>query len=94
MMFEFAGRPKKRCPHEDVQHCPLYVASNGAGGGCDDGGLAEMRCAVDARKINYNRAVARLSKADRALVNDCAMREMRSRSKAQRERNMRMNGIH
>ena len=94
MMCEFGSRIKKRCPHDDVQFCPLYVASNVGAGGCDDGNLARMSCAVDRGTINYSKEVAKLAKTDKQLINDCDDREWRAQSKAQRKRNMRMNGIH
>lgn len=84
----------RKCPHDRVEHCPLYVAAHEAGGfGCDDGRLQEGGCAVD-RGMDYGSAVARLCRANRELVQECAERESLWLKTEQRNRNMRVNGIH
>lgn len=84
-----------KCPHDRIEHCPLYVAAHEGGGfGCDDGRLWEQDgCAVD-RGMDYGRAVARLCGANRELVQECAEREGLWLKTEQRKRNMRVNGIH
>lgn len=84
-----------KCPHERIEHCPLYVAAHEAGGyGCDDGKLGDHEgCAVD-RGVDYGRAVARLCDANRELVQECAEREGFYLKMEQRRRNRLLNGIH
>lgn len=50
-----------KCPHADVQFCPLYLAAHGAIGiGCDDGNLDQGGCAVD-REMDYFKELGRLN---------------------------------
>src|SRR5947199_10391366 len=83
---------KRRCPHERIEFCPLYVAAHDGslcGLGCDDGKLEMGECRID-RGADYGAAIAQLSKRAPEMVADCALREHRAQSQAQRERNMRM----
>lgn len=84
-----------KCPHERIEHCPLYVAAHETDEfGCDDGRLGDHEgCAVD-RGLDYGQAVARLCKANREIVQECAERESLHMKIEQRNRNMRVNGIH
>ena len=85
----------RKCPHDRIEFCPLYVAMHEAGGfGCDDGRLGEHDgCAVE-RGMDYGRAISRLCEARRELVQECAERESFFLKIDQRERNTRLNGIH
>lgn len=85
---------KRKCQHERVEHCPLYVAAHEGGGfGCDDGRLAEGGCAVS-RSLDYGKALVRLSRENRALVLECAERENEYMRIEQRRRNMKNLGLH
>lgn len=87
----FGGR---RCPHRDVQHCPLYVAAHmGVGFGCDDGRLEEQACGV-ARGISYAGNLERLRIAVPGLVEQLQWKEEVVDQAAQRARNLRRNGVH
>lgn len=84
----------KKCPHDRVEFCPLYVAAHEGGGfGCDDGRLQEGGCAVS-RSMDYGKALARLSNANRDLVQECAERESFFMKLEQRRRNMKAAGVH
>lgn len=84
---------RKNCPHEDVQYCPLYVASHGTGLGCDDGELGSGNCAV-ARKMNYKREVQLVRVKVPGLVETCEWQEQLAARRDQQSRNIRLNGIH
>jgi len=82
------------CPHARIEFCPLYIAAHEDGGfGCDDGKLGEGGCAVS-RGMDYGRALAKLSLANRALVLECAERENETIKIEQRRRNMKNLGLH
>lgn len=50
---------RRRCPHERVDQCPLYLVSHfGRGFGCDDGNLLTGECAVDRGAMDYEAEVA------------------------------------
>lgn len=85
----------KRCPHQDVQFCPLYVAMHVAGAGsCDDGHLWDGRCAVDRGRMSYEGCVARLRVSHPGLVEAAEWRRDLAERAAQRARNVRLNGLH
>lgn len=86
----------KRCPHAaDVQFCPLYIASHtGKHIGCDDGHLGEGYCAVDRRLMSYKAEVERVRVVCPGLVEMAEWNEAAERTRAQRARNLRLNGIH
>lgn len=82
-----------KCPHTAAQFCPLYVASHiGDGSGCDDGRLEEGGCAVS-RGMNYAAEVGRVRSADPTMVANLVFAEVGSEIRAQRARNLRVNGI-
>lgn len=84
------------CPHKNIVHCPLYIASHDGDprmNGCDDGRLDEGGCAVD-RGMDYAVAVGRISGVDPRLVAQLRWNEEAEEFKAQRARNMRAAGIH
>lgn len=84
------------CPHKNIVHCPLYLASHDGDprmSGCDDGRLDEGGCAVD-RGMDYAAAVGRLSAFDPRLVAQLRWNEEAAEIKAQRARNMRAAGLH
>ena len=87
-------RPETKCPHANIIHCPLYVASHAAIGiGCDDGGLADGGCAVD-RGMDY---VCEVAKFRAQMPREVAMLEWNERAeqmRQQRARNMRAAGVH
>jgi hypothetical protein len=80
---------EKRCPHEEIQFCPLYVASHGTGFGCDDGRLGEDGCAVT-RGMPYHREVEVLRVRCPGLVEGCEWRQALADRKARIGRNLRM----
>lgn len=85
---------QRKCQHERIEFCPLYIAAHeGAGLGCDDGRLAEGGCAVS-RGMDYGKALARLSSENRDLVLECASRESEHMRIEQRRRNMKSLGLH
>lgn len=84
----------RKCPHARIEFCPLYVAAHEGGGfGCDDGKLQEGGCAVS-RLLDYGKALARLSHANRELVMECAERESLQMKIEQPQRNMKNLGLH
>ena len=86
---------KPGCPHRDIRCCPLYHAAHEAGWGmgCDDGRLGEGGCATD-RKLDYDRAVARLRAHHPGYVEVIELWELRQASKDQMRRNMRFSAVH
>jgi hypothetical protein len=84
----------RACPHDNIAHCPLYVASHAANGlGCDDGRLFEGECAV-ARGMDYDAQLAKLIRADLEIVAECEWRARKQAASLQRLRNMKTNGVH
>lgn len=84
----------KRCPHTDIRFCPLYHAAHMDGGfGCDDGRLDEGGCAVS-RGWSYARALARLDAAMPRIVAEMRWKEEAAEGRLQRDRNMRLLGLH
>ena len=85
---------ERKCPHDRIEFCPLYIAAHeGEGLGCDDGRLGEGGCAIS-RSMDYGKALARLSLAKRELVLECAERENQHMKIEQRRRNMKNLGLH
>jgi hypothetical protein len=86
----------KRCPHDDIRHCPLYVAAHGDGYvySCDDGELGPMPtgCAVS-RGYSYTDGIDGLMRVAPGLVAECRRAEAAAASQTQRERNMRVAAI-
>jgi hypothetical protein len=87
----------KRCPHDDIRFCPLYVAAHddaSAGYSCDDGELGPLPtgCAVS-RGYRYADALAGLMRVAPELVRECRAAETAAASQAQRARNMRVAAI-
>lgn len=82
-----------KCPHDRIQHCPLYVESHHCRGlGCvDDVGRP---CGVERGKMDYTKAVANLRAADAKLVAIVEFNEQAHQSREQISRNMRLLGIH
>ena len=81
------------CPHDKIQHCPLYVESHNCRGlGCVDD-LAEP-CKVKRGDMKYGPAVAALRAVDPQLVAQCEFAEDSEFRKAQHARNLQLNGIH
>jgi len=84
----------RKCPHSRIEFCPLYIAAHEGGGfGCDDGRLGEGGCAVK-RFMDYGKALAKLSHANRELVMECAERESHHMKVEQRRLNMKNLGLH
>jgi len=85
----------RKCPHEDVQYCPLYHACHeGGAGGCDDGKIDENSCAVDRGRMEYGPSVRQLRKTHPLLVAQCEMHQVRSATRGQIRRNLKHNGLH
>lgn len=83
------------CPHENIVHCPLYVAAH-------DPALSELGCTFAAENpmdgcaipgSDYEAAVRELAKVAPWIVAGCLGKERHGRARIQRERNMRLNGI-
>jgi hypothetical protein len=84
----------KKCPHERVQYCPLYVAGHECGlATCMDKWDYEG-CDVDHGRKDYGQLVAALSRQKPEMITECADAEWRAQATAQRERNMRAASIH
>lgn len=82
------------CPYFGlIQYCPLYVESHNARGlGCvDDAG---KECKVERGLMKYQEGLRILRGVDCELVGQCAVGKMQHDQREQRERNMRLNGIH
>lgn len=86
---------ERKCPHHNIVHCPLYLASHeGQGFGCDDGRLEPWGgCAVD-RGADYGAMVAKYAAVNPQAVAECAFMEAEEARKQQRARNMRAAGVH
>lgn len=84
------------CPHENVAHCPLYVAAH-------DPDLADLSCAAKgwgpeggvfcAHVAEHAAAVERLRARAPRLVAECEWKEEADSIRAQRRRNMRAAGL-
>jgi hypothetical protein len=86
---------KPRCPHADIQHCPLYIAAHTAKGiGCDDGKWEPGAGCAISRGKNYRAEVERVRMIEPGLVERAEWNESAEKAKAQRARNLRLNGIH
>ncbi len=84
-----------KCPHANVVHCPLYAGAHvGGGPSCDDGHLDTQLCAVDRGVIDYRTTVEALRAKHPRLVAECEFYEAAAQSKEQRDRNLRLNGVH
>lgn len=79
----------KRCPHEQVQFCPLYVAGHVVGLPTCMGQWDFEGCDVDHGREEYEELVAQLFRHDPAMVADRALAEERFERAEQRKRNMR-----
>ncbi|MDE2098016.1 MAG: hypothetical protein KGL39_12255 [Patescibacteria group bacterium] len=96
-MFETGNRcHRTKCPHEHIQHCPLYIGMHIAGGpSCwpKNGKLEEKGCAVD-QGADYDKLVAKFAAAHPRDYAECQFMEAAHESKEQRRRNLVVNGIH
>lgn len=82
-----------KCPHERIQYCPLFVESHNCRLlGCVDD--MQKPCQVERGKLNYDKAVAKLQETDPALINEITWARTAYESREQRQRNLRVNGIH
>jgi hypothetical protein len=85
---------RRKCPHENIQFCPLCVASHGVRGidgkwlGCDDGKIHDGSCAVD-RGMSYARQTAKVDASDPGLVADLRLKEEANQEWAEAERRRR-----
>jgi len=84
----------RKCPHERIQYCPLYVAAHCAGLPTCIGRDLEDGCDVQQGKRDYGALVAKLSKVNSGIIEECADGEWRANRDAQRARNMRAAGLH
>lgn len=88
---------RKRCPHAEARFCPLYHAAHhpSAGLHCMDREMNGVNgCAVDRGKIDYDQTYLALAVRYPRIVAECEWIEAKEASRAQRDRNMRLNGIH
>ena len=84
-----------KCPHADIARCPLYVAAHQPGaptcmrkdwdtfGGCD----------VD-QGVDYAQLLGALMAQAPRLVAQVEWNTRLAESRAQRDRNLRLNGVH
>jgi hypothetical protein len=94
------SRMARKCPHDNIVYCPLYLASHGGewgfGLGCDDGKLDQGGCAVS-RGMNYAETCIALAERVPRLMAEVRFLEKAAveaaARKAQRDRNMRALGI-
>lgn len=85
---------REGCPHADIRWCPLYHAAHeGWGLGCDDGGLGDGNCAV-ARGQDYARSIGKIRTLHPGYVERIEWNEDAEAIAQQRERNVRLNGVH
>lgn len=85
---------ERKCPHNDVQFCPLYVAAHEAGlPTCIVGDWANG-CSIERGKDDYCQLVADLFRAAPKLVATCAEAQSRIASEQQIRRNMRAAALH
>lgn len=61
--------------------------------GCDDGQLASEQCAVS-RGLDYAMEAAKVAEISPETFERCIIKKRYDESKAQRQRNMRTNGVH
>lgn len=83
----------KHCPHSNVEHCPLYHAAHYGGLGCDDGELWQGTCGI-ARGVSYSQQLELIKVNLPGVAERCAWNEDLANRKAQRSRNLMLNGIH
>lgn len=82
---------RRKCPHANIQFCPLYVAAHGLQTpegellGCDDGKLEDGHCAVD-RGMPYAREVAKVRQAEPGLVEQLQFKEQAAEEWAEAEK--------
>ena len=88
----------KKCPHEHIQYCPLYVGMHIADGpscwpknGSDP---AEHGCAVEQGLAEYEDLVAEFWHAHPDEFAACTLAERQRESKEQRQRNLKAAGLH
>lgn len=82
------------CPHADIRWCPLYHAAHEAWGlGCDDGKIGNGGCAA-ARGMDYAKTVWKIRVLHPGYVEQIEWREQAEAIQQQRDRNVRLNGIH
>lgn len=85
---------ERACPHNPSTWCPLSVAMNAPGRpSCDDGKLDQGGCAVD-RGGDYHQLLGELMAVDARLVAECQWYAALWERQAQRDRNLKLNGIH
>lgn len=83
-----------KCPHRDVQFCPLYRASHvPVGLGCDDGKGDSGECAVS-RGVSYIDRVRQIRAKLPGLVEEAEWAVSAAAAMEQRRRNLKLNGIH
>jgi hypothetical protein len=87
-------RPEgSKCPHENIVDCPLYHGMHVAGApSCVSRDLQDG-CLVD-QGADYDGLVMALRIAHPKVVAECEWNAAVRQAKEQRDRNMRVNGIH
>lgn len=91
------ARPDSKCPHNRIQHCPLYVGMHIAGGpSCwpKRGDPEQDGCAVEQGEAGYEELVAEFWRAHPKDFTEVTLAEREYEAKEQRARNMRLSGIH
>ena len=87
-----------KCPHDRIQYCPLYVGMHIAGGpscwpknGSDP---ASKGCAVEQGLATYEELVGEFWHAHPQEFAEVTLAERRYEAGEQRQRNMRLSGVH
>ena len=87
--------PGTKCPHDLIQFCPLYAGmhiDNGPSCWPKNNDL-EKGCAVD-QGASYATLLARFERAHPDIVKERAAAERHHHASEQRDRNLKLNGIH
>lgn len=85
----------RKCPHSKIQFCPLYVGMHIAGGpSCWPKGDLQEGCAVDHGEAAYEELLAKLFRVHPDVIAERAVAENDDMAREQRQRNMRLSGVH
>ena len=83
-----------KCPHANIQYCPLYVASHDADGlGCITSGDGEFVCMVEQGTLDHADALGKLMAHDARMVETVRWNEQITNQTAQRKRNLSALGL-
>ena len=89
----------KKCPHERIEYCPLYIGMHIVGGpSCwPKNGSDQMEmnrgCAVEQGLSTYEELIVKFWHAHPSMFAEITLAERAHESGKQRARNMRLSGI-